>query len=899
MSFDLDENDVLFTNQFIQEPNISNEIDQSLNDEFRKYYQNERESIDKQRIKKSLEQISFRSLDLSDDTDENNLINTNRINLAPSTFSLNEDGTGGSIKRYTKEIKTYVNVDSRDRNKLIYNHAHEFKIFLGKTFYNVKSVRLASIEFPNTSAVINTNNNKIYWRNQQDIDENIIDNITKDYPIYEVTLRTGSYIASTLSTEIENKMSLIKRENKDGNYHYFDISLDISTDIVTFTSLTLTELLNNPFITTKGTGIIYIKFPADPSFISQFVNGDTIYIVGAKTFAGIPTNTINTSHIIQNVDATNYLIRIEINVNASESLTSLNGGGGNTVKIGKLAPFQLLFGEKTNTIAQNIGYPLENSSEPINIHIENIEDFYQVQITLERSHNFQQNFNFIGQICSITGSGTTPDLDGTRTITRIINDTTILITVNTPLSIESLSGQLTFGGNTYNIVEIVNYNINTVLVTSKTPHFLNFSGILSTQITLYNTNTIPNFDGLNTLYGIISPTKFVIPGNILSTFSDPKNECNMPHTLPLTTSTLEITGVTMGMLNTTFSCNKIHNLIPGDSILFQNFTSTPSITSATIESVPVDKTLFTISTPINSYNSNLENAIIRTGYMTLSFPEHRFNNIISIQNTSGSPPLNPSAKLLVVQTQLPHNLQMGGNVYLSDTNCVPSKNGPHTIVEILDDDLFTISSNTVLTTEGTTGIIGLNQKFYLYNTKDIGGIVSENINNKLFSVREIIDENTISFYNPYAFATFSDIGGGENIYISSMIHGFNGIQTNTKNGILNRSINLQGENYVFLCCPQLATMMNTGNVKDIFARITLDQSPGNMVFAYLSNPKNFDTVPLDKLNELDFRILNYNGSFYDFNDLDYSFTLEITEVKDVTDAFNYSSRRGVGNTNIN
>ena len=54
MSFDLDENDVLFTNEFIQEPNISNEIDQSLNDEFKKYYQNERDSFDKKRIKKNL-----------------------------------------------------------------------------------------------------------------------------------------------------------------------------------------------------------------------------------------------------------------------------------------------------------------------------------------------------------------------------------------------------------------------------------------------------------------------------------------------------------------------------------------------------------------------------------------------------------------------------------------------------------------------------------------------------------------------------------------------------------------------------------------------------------------------------------------------------------------------------
>lgn len=897
MSFDLDENDVLFTNEFIQKPNVSDELNQSLNEEFRKYYQNERDSIDKQRIRKSLEQISFRSLDLSDDTDENNLINTNKVNT--SNISLNEYESGtGSIKRYTKEIKTYVNVDSRDRSKFIYNHAHEFKIFLGKTFYNVKSIRLASIEFPNTSAVINTNNNKIYWRNKQDIDLNIIDDITKDYPIYDVTLRTGSYIASTLSSEIENKMSLVKRENKDGNYHYFDISLDISTDVVTFTSLTLTELLNNPFITTKGTGNIYIKLPADNTIMAQFNQGDTIYILGAKTFAGIPTNVINTSHVIISINPSSYLLQIEININASESLTSINGGGGNTVKIGKLAPFQLLFGEKSKTISQNIGYPLENSSESVNIHIENMEDFYQVQITLDTPHNFQQNFDFIGQICTINGSSTTPDIDGVKTITRIINSNTILISVNTPLTIESLlSGQLTFGINTYNITEIVNYNINTVLITSKTPHFLNFSNILSTQITLYNTNTVPSFDGLNTLYGIVSPTKFVIPGNLLSDFSDPKNECTMPHTLPLTTSALNITGITMGLTNTTFSCDKIHNLLPGDPVLFNKLVTTPSISSSTIESVPIDKTLFTISTPITSYNLDLEQPIVKTGYMTLSFPEHHFNNIISIQNTSGSPPGNPSAKLLVVQTQFPHNLETGisNKVYLSNTNCIPLKNGPHNVISILDADLFTISSNTIITTEGTTGILGLNQNFYLYNVKDIGGIIAENINNKLFSVREIIDENTISFYNPYAFATYSDIGGGENIYISSMIHGFSGVQTNTKNNVLNRSINLQGENYVFLCCPQLATMMNTGNVKNIFARITLDQSPGNMVFAYLSNPKNFDTVPLDKLNELDFSVLNYDGSFYDFNDLDYSFTLEITEVKDITDAFNFSSRRGVAN----
>jgi len=903
MSFDLDENDVLFTNQFIQEPHITNTIDRSLDNEFKKYYQQEQESIEKQKVKKNIEQVSFRSLDLSDDTDENNLLNTNKAEITPSILtnaSLNEDG---SIKRFTKQIKTYVNIDSRDRNKLIYNHAHEFKIFLGKTFYNVSSVRLATIEFPNTSAVINTTNNKIYWRNEEDIKNNIIDNITKDYPIYDVTLRTGSYIASTLATEIENKMSLVKRQNGTvATYHYFTTKLDISTDVVTFTSLILTEMKNNPFTTIIGSGTINIYISSTIYQQFKFKKGDVIYITGAKTFAGIASSVINTSHILQNVDDSNYILTIEINVNASDTLSPLIGGGGNTVKIGKLAPFQLLFGEQSKTIAQNIGYPLENSSEQVNIHVHNIDNYYQVQITLATPHNFTNSYDFVGQLCTINGSGTTPDLDGPRTISRILNRYTLFISSNGKLTIESLnSGQLTFGGITYDIVEIVNYNINTVVVTTKTPHFLNFSNILNKNITLYNTETVPNFDGLNTVYGVVSPTKFIIPGTLLSvpnppTASNVGEQCNMPHVTPLTTSILEITGITMGITNTTFSCNADHNLLPGDSIIFKNLISTPLLNlNYIVESVPTTQ-IFTINTVLQFFNFNTV-PFVCTGYMTLSFPDHGFNNIISITNTTGTPAGIPTGKLLLVQTQLPHNLSKGDKVYFSNTNCIPSKNDGFTIEDVISIDSFTIPSNTVITTNGTHGVIGLNQNFYLYNVQEIGGITVDSLNNKLFTVRRIIDKDTISFYNIYGYASSSDIGGGEGVYISSLIHGFNGIQTNTKNNILNRSINLQGENYVFLCCPQLATMMNTGKVTDIFARITLDQSPGNMVFAFLSNPKTFDTTPLDKLSELEFRVLNYDGSPYDFSDLDYSFTLEITEVKDVTDAFNFSSRRGVSNIN--
>jgi hypothetical protein len=81
-------------------------------------------------------------------------------------------------------------------------------------------------------------------------------------------------------------------------------------------------------------------------------------------------------------------------------------------------------------------------------------------------------------------------------------------------------------------------------------------------------------------------------------------------------------------------------------------------------------------------------------------------------------------------------------------------------------------------------------------------------------------------------------------------------------------------------------------VRNVFARITLDQSPGSMVFSFLSNPKTFDTVPFNQLSELEFSIVNWDNTLYEFSDLDYSFTLEITEEIDITDGFNLSSRRG-------
>lgn len=965
----MDEHDLLSTNQFIKNPELSNEVPQQFNEEFKNYYRKEIENAENEKLRQSLDRISIRSLHLDEETDNNSILNTNKFTT--------ESNKSIDIKRGTREVKTYVSIDSRDRIKSIYGKPNYFKIFLGKTFYNVRSIRLSSIEFPNTNAVINSNNNKIYWRNQEDINENIIDDVTGTYPVYEVDLRIGSYLSNSLQTEITNSLSKIKRQNKTGDYHYFVINLDIDTDIVTFTSLTLQQLDVNPFSVVANSTFITISMPNHGYEIGTQVE---IYILGTKNIAGITSATLNGSHTATVISSSS--LQFEVNVKATETAI----GGGNTVKLGETAPFQLLFGENKNTIAPNIGFPLENSSVRINNYIKNIENVYQTQIITKTPHNFSNTFEYVGQTCTIIGSNTTPNIDGNRLITKILNNNTFLIqTTSEILTTIVDSGQVTFNGITLDIFSISPVTINTVLVETFSHHNFDNTHIGST-INFSNTISVPNFDGENTISSVLSDTQFIINGTILGTniasLNYPVTEIGTGGIFPqnhiLETTTKKITNVIPGVF--TRIVVPSHGLEIGQSIRFYNLITSPSLLTRstgiyTVNNV-LDADTFTIDFETISFdNTTIESqeAYIGLNIVTVSFPFHGFNkitnitqptvnyNIISILNwdntgdlvydsykvTTSTPhyleedhlvvlsgtdtvPIIDNnvfkvlrkisstefvisqfnttilssngttgiitPKIVEITTDLDHNFSGGDKVTITNTNAtiaggIKLDDGGYTVA-VVSNDTFRIPFSYTLLTNGNSGIIGLNHEFYLYGTKAVGGIPDHILYNRKYTVKDIIDDHTFTF-ECLSHATASEKMNVENIYISSLFHGFSGEQNNTKNDILNRSINLEGENYSFLCCPQLATMMNTGNVKNIFARITLDQSPGSMVFAFLSNPKEFLDAPLDKLDELEFSVLNYDGSLYDFNDLDYSFVLEITEVIDTTDVFNFSSKRGM------
>jgi hypothetical protein len=898
---DLDEQDLLSTNTFIPKPDLTTNNGVKSNDDFKKFYESRQSDLTRQKVSTAVT-TTTRSSIIGPDT-EDPFLNSNRFQPGKTI-----DPGVSNYDRFTRNVVTYVNIDSRDRDKTLYPKPNHFKIFLGKSFYNVKTVKLASIEFPNTYAVINSTNNQIFWRNQEDIidDFTVTTESNLNYPVYSASLRIGSYVASTLGTEITSKLDAIRRKqgvsngnNVLGDFHYFVVSLDISTDIVTFTSLVLQQLPNNPLSTSTGSGVITVNAPSH-----GYSNNEIIYLVSPKTTAGISSSVLEGFQRITVIN--NNTFTFEVNIKAGETVL----GGGNTVQAGKKAPFQLLWGEHSGTVAQNIGFPLENSSEQIVTYISRIENIKQMMISVSQLHLLLRTYDYIGQAISVgflidSADPTTFVSFQSFQIFDIVSPTALLVLVSSDNVITDLetggvnASQATyikFGTNVaLPVSSYSKYVINTFLVTTNSSHNYTLANI-GDNVTLQNTvdPTVVNdadYDGTYKILEVPSSTTFTLSGVLNSTKiglgSISRYNLLQTHTAVISNVIPNVITIS----NQVYSRIEVigyHGLQVGDKVGFNGLTTNPQIPSSLTISAVESDTSFLIPysfSSVDTQNINNGTAIIGTGIIKVSFPAHGFNQIVNVSSGGSGQ--------VIIQTKVAHGFSTGSSIRLSGTNTTPSLDGFYTSIVYLSPDTFSITSTLPTIPANLVGILGLSNNFYLYAAETLGGIQALNINNIQFTVRDIIDSDNFTFYIPEVYATFTESGGGTNVYISSNYHGFNGVQQNTKNSLLNRSINLEGENYSFLTCPQLATMMNTGTVKDIFARITLDQSPGYVCFNFLSNPKNFDTVPLEKLTELEFGVVNYDSTLYEFNDLDFSMTLEITEVIDGTDAFNVSSKRGI------
>ena len=100
-------------------------------------------------------------------------------------------------------------------------------------------------------------------------------------------------------------------------------------------------------------------------------------------------------------------------------------------------------------------------------------------------------------------------------------------------------------------------------------------------------------------------------------------------------------------------------------------------------------------------------------------------------------------------------------------------------------------------------------------------------------------------------------------------------------------------NYLYMLCPTLQTTLygsSSLNENNIFSKIMLPGTNGEYVFnTHISYPKVFSDHPLRSLDHLHFKFVNEDGELYNFNELDHSFVIEITELNDRLEYLNVSS----------
>ena len=129
---------------------------------------------------------------------------------------------------------------------------------------------------------------------------------------------------------------------------------------------------------------------------------------------------------------------------------------------------------------------------------------------------------------------------------------------------------------------------------------------------------------------------------------------------------------------------------------------------------------------------------------------------------------------------------------------------------------------------------------------------------------------------------------------------------NSANGIVYRKqlykpFILSGKNYAYLVIKNIENNVSTSTVgiDNVFAKLLLNGSPGYVLFSsFVSTPKEYIDGLLKNLSKLEIQILDPEGKLYEFNNSDFSFSLEIAEVIEIVEGTAISSRTGSSEGNI-
>ena len=255
-----------------------------------------------------------------------------------------------------------------------------------------------------------------------------------------------------------------------------------------------------------------------------------------------------------------------------------------------------------------------------------------------------------------------------------------------------------------------------------------------------------------------------------------------------------------------------------------------------------------------------------------SYKEVKLSKPFSIENIT----INNEKRIKLVINHPNNTVVVGDTIKISgskSTNGISAQNinTTHTVYEVNNDiDTYSvilpkINLNTLTTdTSGGESVIirvGFLVRFFFNSSNSIGSILG---------FRDVGKANAITrFSNIISNKDSYELEGSSSVSLNSA-----GLEKKIDSNILN----FTGDNlYIYLTLNDYSNIITSNEINNAFAKILLTGNPGEILFnTYVPAVKEFDE-PVAQLNELKISFLNPDGSLVDFNNINHSFTLKITE----------------------
>jgi hypothetical protein len=366
-------------------------------------------------------------------------ISQNTINIAMSKKTYYKESFGGE----SIEISTLTNVSKGNSNP------NNYSVELPTLINNITMVKLTSMTIPNTakvfSNIIGNQNNKIYWKNQDDGDF-----------IYSAEIPAGNYDPKTLQIVIQNQIYSVPKKYSNNtnqttsytNRTVVGVVINVPSNIVSFSCFkeaTLKKPIQDilPHIPTVGDGT-----PPYTLTITQYNHGllvgNTVTFTGFIATNGIPSDVLNQIHTILTVpNANTYTIKID-NFNLLTGSRS-DTGGGFSCRVLVPSAFKLFF-NYPDTFGKELGFRLvgqDISITPYNTVISNTDAYENEVITQDTDGTYyvsdkNGNRNFL--------SSNSLKLDGINYLMMTVRGLNNIINISSAKNISSYFAKINLRG---------------------------------------------------------------------------------------------------------------------------------------------------------------------------------------------------------------------------------------------------------------------------------------------------------------------------------------------------------------------------------------------------------------------------------------------------------------------